>query len=286
MNFGIALPNYGPAPSRQSILDTTQAAEALGFHSVWLTDHLAIPQEYAARFGHLYEAISTLAYLAALTTRLRLGISVLILPQRNPLEIAKQLATIDVLSGGRVNLAVGVGWCAEEFFSLGYNFHNRGARIEEAIHVLRTAWSGEQVVSYRGKYYNFSNVFFSPAPIQPGGPPIWVGGDSKIALQRAVRLADGWHPHEMTPEAYRTALAGVEIALGRRNFPLCPRMHIAIDGDAARAGLSGSPEQIIAQLKEYHLAGVDTVVLVFDVPSQAARIQAVERFAREVMPAL
>lgn len=176
MKFGIVLPNYGPDATRLTILDTALAAERLGYDSVWVTDHLALPETDAERFGQIYETITTLSFLAGSTSRIRLGISALVLPQRNPVEIGKQLATLDVLSGGRLILAAGVGWSKGEFENLGYNFHNRGRRMDEALKVLRTLWRGNKVVSFKGKYYNFERAFFAPQPIQSGGPPLWVAG--------------------------------------------------------------------------------------------------------------
>src|SRR5574340_612516 len=177
MKFGVILPSFGSAANRSSLLATAHAAERLGYDSVWLTDHLALPQADAERFGHIYESIATLGFLAGGTSRIRLGISALVLPQRNPVEMAKQLATVAVLSGGRVILAAGIGWSQGEYQNLGYNFNNRGKRMDEALKVLRTLWRGSKVVSFKGKYYNFNQVAFEPQAIQAGGPPIWVGGD-------------------------------------------------------------------------------------------------------------
>jgi alkanesulfonate monooxygenase SsuD/methylene tetrahydromethanopterin reductase-like flavin-dependent oxidoreductase (luciferase family) len=160
MKFGVILPSFGPRSGRLAMVDTALAAERLGFESAWTTDHLALPDSEAGKFGHIFEAVSTLGYLAAVTNSIRLGVSALVLPQRNPLEVAKQLATLDVLSSGRIMLAAGVGWSAGEYANLGYNFHNRGKRMDEALQVLRTLWRGGQVISYQGKHYQFERVPF------------------------------------------------------------------------------------------------------------------------------
>ncbi len=221
MKFGLILPNYGPDATRYSILDSALAAEKLGFDSIWLTDHLALPKEDAGRFGHIYEALTSMAFLAASTRTIRLGISTLILPQRNPLEVAKALATLDVLSGGRINLTAGIGWSQGEYQNLGYDFQNRGKRMDEALQVLRTVWRGQSKVSYKGKYYNFENMVISPGPVQPGGPPLWVAGNSKFALKRAVMLSDGWHPNAGSPQLLHEMLTQVQTLIAEPSFYHC-----------------------------------------------------------------
>ena len=128
MKFGVILPTFGPGASRMGILDAAHAAEDLGYDSIWVTDHLALPKEDAERFGHIFEALTTLSYLAASTRRVRLGISTLVLPQRNPVEVAKEIATLDALSAGRVIFSAGIGWSRGEYTNLGYNFFDRARR--------------------------------------------------------------------------------------------------------------------------------------------------------------
>ena len=133
MKIGLILPNYGPEATRAGLLDSALAAEKLGFDSIWLTDHLALPKKDAGQYGHIFESTTSLAFLAAITSTIRLGISTLILPQRNPVEVAKSLATLDVLSGGRILLTAGIGWSQGEYRNLGYNFQNRAKRMNEAL---------------------------------------------------------------------------------------------------------------------------------------------------------
>ena len=285
MNFGVILPTFGIGADRASILETSRAAERLGFDSVWLTDHIALPATDAARFGHIYEAISTLAYLAGTTQRIGLGTSVLILPQRNPVEIAKQIATIDDLSNGRVMLAVGVGWSRGEYANLGYNFHNRGSRMNEALKVLRTLWSRATPISFHGAYYHFENAVVSPSPVQNGGPRVWVGGNSPAALRRAVSLGDGWHPNAHSPSALRTALKSVESELKDRDFEVCPRIHLDFNQvDLSEQVLHGTSQQVVRQIKAYQAAGMTGAVIDFDAESTPARLRAMEKFAGEVVP--
>lgn len=288
MKFGVVLPSYGPRAGRLAILDTALAAEQLGFESVWLTDHLALSQSEAGEFGSLFEAITTLAYLAGATGRIRLGISSLVLPQRNPLEVARQIATADLLSGGRVLLAAGIGWSKSEFRNLGSNFNDRAARMDEALKVLRTLWrGGSRPVSFQGKYYAFEDVVFEPNTVQLGGPPLWVGGNSVAALRRAVILADGWHADSLPAATLAERLAVVRPLLARRPFTVSMRIELARRREAARDnGLYGTAEMVTAQLQDLQAAGLEYAVITPLAASQAERERMLAGFAREVMPAL
>lgn len=287
MKFGIVLPNYGPGASRLSIVDTAHAAERLGYDSVWVTDHLALPREDAERFGKIFEAVSTLGFLAGCTSRIRLGISALVLPQRNPVEVAKELATLDALSGGRLILAAGIGWSQGEYDNLGYKFHNRGRRMDEALKVLRTLWRGNKLVSFQGKYYNFNEVAFEPPPVQAGGPPIWVAGDSPPALKRAIYYADGWHPHMRTPEELALAMEKARPLIGQRPFTISLRMRAAFTPQPdPEIQLSGMPEDMISLLTAFQSAGAQYAILHFAVETQAEREKAMQTFRQHVMPAL
>lgn len=287
MKFGIVLPNFGSGASRLSILDTAHAAERLGYDSVWVTDHLALPQADAERFGNIYETITTLSFLAGSTSHIRLGISSLVLPQRNPVEVAKELATLDVLSGGRLTLATGIGWSQGEYENLGYTFHNRGRHMDEALKVLRTLWRGNKVVSFQGEYYNFNELVFEPQPVQPGGPPIWVAGNSPQALKRAIYYADGWHPNMRTPEELAQALQSARGLLGTRPFTVSLRMRAAFTPQPnPDIPLSGTPEDVIPVLQAFQAAGAQYGVLYFPVETQAERERAMQTFSKQVMPAL
>lgn len=284
MKFGVILPSFGPQAGRLAMVDTVLAAEKLGFESAWVTDHIALPEADAERFGHIFESITTLGYLAAMTTRLKLGISALVLPQRNPVEVAKQLATLDVLSGGRIILAAGVGWSAGEYANLGVSFRNRGKRMEEALQVLRTLWRGGKIISYKGKHYRFERVVFSPGPLQSGGPVLWVAGDVPQALKRAVFLADGWHPNTRSPEKLAAEMQTVAPLLRNRPFTVSMRAHVKFGPQDEKLPLSGSPAQIIDRLREYEQVGMTYAVIEFDADSQAGRERAMQMFASQVMP--
>ena len=285
MKFGVILPNYGPNCTRLALIDSAIAAETLAFDSIWTTDHLALPEDEAANYTPIFEAITSLAYLAASTGRIKLGISALVLPQRDPLEVAKAIASLDVLSGGRTLLAVGIGWSQREYAHLGHEFKTRGARMDEAIQVLRTAWRGSRVISYQGKHYAFEKAVFAPGPVQAGGPPLWVAGNSPRALRRAVMLSDGWHPVGLPPAELESQLQSVRPLLANRPFSVAPRLTLSFEPNPAQpTTLSGSPPEVAAQLEAYRQAGATYAVIDFRGESQAARERAMRRFAAEVVP--
>lgn len=287
MKFGVILPNYGPVAGRLATVDTTLAAESLGFDSAWVTDHMAVPESDGPTYTPIFEAIATTAYLAACTGAIRLGISALILPQRNPYEVAKQLATIDVLSSGRVMLAVGIGWSKGEFENLGYEFSNRGKRADEAIMVLRTLWRGGRVISYQGQHYHFEKAQFSPAPLQSGGPLLWAAGNSPKALRRAALLTDGWHPVNLPAAEIEKMLLVVRPLLAGRPFDVAPRLGVSFgEAQPDGRGLSGTVDQVLEALRAYARAGVNYAVLQFAGETQADRMRAMRTFGREVLPQL
>lgn len=288
MKFGLILPNYGLQATRNAIINSTMAAESNGFDSVWLTDHLALPEADASTFGHIYESLTTLSYLAASTRTIRLGLSTLVLPQRNPIEVAKSLATLDNLSRGRLIVSAGIGWSKGEYQNLGYNFQNRGKRMNEAIKILRTCWSGQRIISFQGEYYHFDNMVFSPAPVQPGGPPLWIAGDSKIVLKRAIGLGNGWHPNGSTPLHLKESLQNVQSITQMQGFSIAVRLGILFGDNPIpdQSGIiSGNKEQIVNQIKDYQYAGIYYGILHFKVNSQSERERDIKRFMHEIAPA-
>jgi probable F420-dependent oxidoreductase len=205
MKFGVAFANIGSFVDPDEAIRLAQAAEAAGFESIWTVDHVVVPAGYQSKYpydpsGRLPSGEGTvfpdpliwLAYVAARTSTLRLGTGILIVPQRNPLVLAKELATLDQLSGGRMILGAGIGWLEEEFRALGVPFAGRGLRTEEAIGAMRALWSQEQA-SFDGKTASFTDCFLRPQP--PGGTiPVHIGGHSEAAARRAGRIGDGFLP--------------------------------------------------------------------------------------------
>lgn len=204
MKFGLAWAS-GVGGDPASALEICRRAEALGFESVWGGEHVVIPAKIESRYPYtkdgklragpekpILDPLIWLAYVAAAAPTLRLGTCILILPQRNPLVLAKELATLDVLSGGRVELGIGVGWMREEFDALGIKWERRGARNDEYVAAMRALWA-DPVAEFHGDFVDFDPVTCSPRPVN-GNIPILVGGDTPVAVKRAARLADGYFP--------------------------------------------------------------------------------------------
>src|SRR3989441_10154676 len=194
MKFGICVPNYGESSSAEALRTVALEAERAGCDSLWTTDHILMRRNSGTPYERIFDSITTLAYLAAITSRVKLGISSLITAMRNPVVVAKQLATIDNLSDGKIMLATSVGWNEKEFAHLGSNFHNRGKRLDASIRLIRALWKGETSFKSHVLGIEFSDAVFEPRPIQ-NHLTIWIGGTSKAAMKRAATLGDAWHPN-------------------------------------------------------------------------------------------
>ena len=196
---GVHLPQAGPAASGDSITEVAQCAEKLGFSDVWVSDHLVVPSE--AEYppsAYIYEPLAVMSWVAAKTTRIRIGTTVLVLPMRNPVVTAKSLASIDQLSGGRTILGTAAGWLKEEFSALGIPFNERGPRTDEALEIIQRLWDDDHITaSYPIHGSEFINMRSKPQPI--GDIPIWIGGHADVALRRACRVGDGWHGAFLSP---------------------------------------------------------------------------------------
>ncbi len=201
MRLGIHLPQYGRAATPEAIRRVAVRAEELGFADVWVSDHLVKPAAQDYPSSHLYDPLLTLAWAAAATSRVGVGTSVLVVPQYHPLQLANSLASLDALSGGRLTVAAGVGWSAAEFAALDQGFHDRGARMDEALDILRLVWA-EDPASFDGTHYRFTDIKVQPKPAHP--VPIWIGGGSRAAYDRAIARGDGFQaigtpPGELAP---------------------------------------------------------------------------------------
>jgi len=206
MKFGFHLPHFGPQADRDEIVAVAQKAEALGFDSIWVLDHLIMPEAHVGVFtANVYEPFTVLSFVAGCTEKIRLGTSVIIVPYRNPIEVAKIISTLDALSNGRVIFGAGVGWMEEEFDMLGVPFRERGARTDEYLQLMKELWTSESP-NFQGRFYQVSNAKFEPKPVQKPHPPIWIGGASQPAIRRAVALGDGWHPVGLSPEQLQAGL--------------------------------------------------------------------------------
>lgn len=204
MQVGVHLPQYGRVASAEAVTRAARHAEDLGFAGVWVSDHTVHPaaQDYPSPV--LYDPLVTLTWAAAVTTRIGLGTSVLVVPQHNPLELANSLASLDNLSGGRLTAGVGVGWSAAEFAALGYDFGNRGRRTDEALLVWRIVWRDDPA-SFAGEHVRFEDLRVLPKPAHH--IPVWVGGSGERAYRRAVELGDGFQFVGATPEQVAAPVA-------------------------------------------------------------------------------
>ncbi len=190
MHLGVILPNFGRDSTPDAIRRTAEAAEELGLDSVWATEHIIVGPEAVEPYGRVYDPLVVLAWIAAFTERIGVGTSIVLVPLHHPIRLAKEVATLQELSHGRVRLGVGVGWHEDEFRFMGYEFRGRGRRTDEALRLIRALWSGEQ--AFHGEHWSFENATFAPLP-EPR-PELWVGGRSERAIRRARELGDVWHP--------------------------------------------------------------------------------------------
>ena len=206
VEFPLATHRWGT----DTVLELARAIEVAGYDEIDLFEHVTVGHPIPGRSEtreaapELLEPLVTLGAISAVTHRIRLGTGILVLPQRQPALVAKQVATLDVLSNGRVRLGVGVGWQRSEYESLGVPFAERGRRIDEAITLMRRYWT-EPSVTFHGQFYRAEAMGMDPKPVQPGGPQIWLGGDSEAALHRVGRLGDGWMAMADSDEAVVTA---------------------------------------------------------------------------------
>jgi probable F420-dependent oxidoreductase len=239
MKYAIAIRNMGPQSTRATIRACARTAEQLGFDAVFVSDHLCIPPDETEGSGGRYlDVLATLAYLAGATDRVRLGVSVLVLPYRPAVLTAKQVATIQELSGERMILGVGVGWMKPEFQALGVDRRLRGRLSNETLRVLRHLFATTEPTAYRGDLVSFPAFVFEP---RPKCPPIWIGGNGDPAILRVLEFGDGWHP--MLPaEKLKPAVAALKeklAAKGRSEVEIVVRRGFRLDDiEAARAKIA------------------------------------------------
>lgn len=211
MKFGIIFANTGPFTQPEQALEFACAAEAAGFESLWTVEHVVVPKGYESQYPYdpsgkmpggesspIPDPLIWLSYLAAATSRIKLATGVMILPQRNPIVFAKEVATLDQMSAGRVQLGVGVGWLKEEFDAIGISFNDRGKRTDEYVAAMRALWT-QDAASFHGDFVNFDECISLPHPVQ-SSVPIHIGGHSDIAAKRAGRIGDGFFPAAPTHE--------------------------------------------------------------------------------------
>lgn len=300
MKFGVCLTHYGRKVERVELREAVGEIERLGFDSIWVTDHVVIPEGVREAQliyrEHMLEAFTVFSYLAAVSQRAQLGSSIIVLAYRNPLVMAKMLASIDVLSGGRVIFGAAAGYMEGEFNALGVPFEERGDVSDEYLRVIREVWTHDQT-SFNGRYFNFDKVYTSPRPVQQPGPPVWIGGRSKRAMRRAVELGDGWHPIGLTAQEMKEGRAYMAGLCERRHIARVPvmslRANLLIDrvsepvgpyaGRAGNTPFKGGPSLIRDRVAEFEEAGVEHIVLDMATLSYPSFLRTIETFAAEVM---
>jgi probable F420-dependent oxidoreductase len=291
MKIGITVPNNWGVENVHEVVALGQQAEELGFDSIWTMDHLLNIGFVRERLDNkpYYHPMGILSFLAAKTSRVTLGTSVMVLPYHNPIELAKYSATLDQLSGGRFILGVGAGGTREESDALGLDFHRRGAIANEMMRVMRELWTSD-MPAFSGADWSFDNLRFSPKPVQRP-LPMWVGGASPGAMKRAAILGDGWHPNGPLPENYRAAaeqIKAMAAAAGRDpdQIVLSVRANIRLNpaAGAPPSRFDGSSQDIVDAIGEYARVGVEHVLLAPDSGDVRRLRDKTEQIARDVIP--
>ncbi|MGH7872743.1 MAG: LLM class F420-dependent oxidoreductase [Candidatus Binatia bacterium] len=307
MDFGLHLPASSATVKADDLVRFAQRAEALDLYCLTIADHVIVPRDISVPYpytvdgkypgtGYHLETLATMGFLAGATKRIKFITSVMIAPYRNPIITAKMLASLDVLSNGRVIVGLGVGWMKEEFDNLkAPPYEERGKVTDEYIQAFRELWTSDHP-TFNGKYCKFSNIVFLPKPVQKPAIPIWIGGHSKQALRRAGQLGDGWHPIggvptiPLEPEDIKKDMATLaEYAHKAGRDPKTIR--VALKGslfdkekkiEGRRRRFMGSAEEIVSDIGAYRDAGIDTMI--FDVrrPSVDETLERMEWMAQEV----
>jgi probable F420-dependent oxidoreductase len=308
MKIGLRLASSGELAKPQNLAKFAERAEDLGFHALFMSDHIVIPPKIESDYPYneagfdepmeTLELITTLAYVAAITRKIELMTAVLVAPYRNPVLTAKMLANVDILSGGRLIVGLGVGWMEEEFRALNVPFEDRGRLVDEYVKVFRELWSSN-APHFSGDFVEFENITLLPKPSQRRGPPIWIGGESPPALRRAATLGDGWMPIGSNPrhtlrdpaelasslgdlgkEARKAGRSPSEITVAY----MVPRYALIEDGGSEDPGQSfvGDRAKILRSIKAFGDVGVSFLGFEILASSIDKAIDDIERFAEIV----
>ncbi len=299
MEFGIAIPIHRNVKPHANI-EIAKKAEEMGFNSIWTSDHVVVPNRYTDGFSEIfYDPFVLLASTATHTDKIKLGTSVIILPYRNPIVMAKMIATLDVLSNGRFIFGVGPGWMKEEFDVLGATFEERGRRTDEYIKIFKELCEKDEP-RFEGEYFRFSDIKFFPKPYQRPYPPIWIGGSSKRAIRRAVELGDGWQPIWFSPDEMEVEinyLKRVASEMGRNleQFVFSIRNRLRILSEGKKQGIEiggkqppfalfGTLEEITNHINKYKEIGVSHVTLDIISKNEEEMFDMMEKISNKIMP--
>ena len=316
MQFGLSAPFRGPLATARNIRLIAEKAEQLGYGYLTVSDHIVVPNAIASAYPYsetgefpwsaggdrdCMEQFTLLAWIAAVTSRIRLLTSVAVIPHRNPLFMAKSIATTDQLSGGRVTLGCGAGWMREEFEALGLPpFEARGRVTNEYLEAMKILWT-EDDPRYDGEFVEFADIGAEPQPLQKPHPPIWIGGESGPAIRRAVALGDAWYPFGSNPafrmdrlETYRERVALLHRtaeAAGRDPAGIGLAYNCAFHNEQEQSGLeggrqsfTGQPEQRADDIRAFAEVGLQVMMVNVTSNDLNAMLDRMEAFAREVMP--
>jgi probable F420-dependent oxidoreductase len=300
MKLGVCLPHYGRPIEVPRLLEVARRADECSLDSVWVTDHVVVPDQAGVIYrDHMLDPLAILPWLAGVTSRVTLGTSVVILPYRSPIPVAKLLASVDVLSGGRLVVGAAIGWLEGEFEALGVPFKERVSRSEEALELFRALWTDPhpEIVTRR---HHLHDVTFSPMPLQKPRPPLYVGGNSEAALRRVARLGDGWHATATTREAFGQGVETVRRLwkeAGREGEPaLSLRIPILVDGvhrpavDMAlirgRHVIAGPVARILDELRGYQALGCEHIALEVSYSTYPAIHETIDIIAERLRPAV
>ena len=261
MKIGISVSNYGKFPSREFLKNAAIESERQEMDSIWTSDHIIVPKDHAP-WTRVFETITTLSFFSSITENIMLGISIILLPLRNPLILAKQIATLDALSKGRTIIGIGIGWDDKEFNMVGKNFTSRTKTVKDQVEQMRKFWSGG---------YAKEGFISEPLPTTRNGPQIIIGGQSQEALKRVADIGDGWHPVGITPTEYEEGKQKIikmknkedyiwSLRLGFAGNKMIDSKYVGTDGKK-RIRLVGNINQIINQVEKYQKIGVDHLIL-------------------------
>lgn len=298
MKLGICVPHYGRPIEVGRMLEVVRRAEERGLDSVWVTDHVIVPRDLPIIYrDHMLDPLAVLPWMAGITQRISLGTSVLILPYRSPIPAAKLLASVDVLSGGRLIFAAAVGWMEGEFAALGVPIKERASRTDEALELIRVLWT-QEYPEIQTRRHRLAGVKASPMPLQKPRPPILIGGSSEGAFRRVARLGDGWHASSTDLETFRQ---GQEAVLrswkeaGREGTPIWTlRVPLFIEGIhraavdmtllRGRYAIQGSVTRVVETLRGFQALGCGHVALEVSYATFPAVLETIDVLAREVRP--
>ncbi len=315
MDYGFSIPTRGPLATQESLLALATRGEELGFSYLAIPDHIVIPRQIGSPYpyntarkmvgaadGDCLEQLVLMSYLAAATTKIRLLTSIMVVPHRSPVFTAKALASIDVLSQGRVTVGCGVGWMEEEFKAIGAPpFAERGKVTDEYLRIFKTLWT-EDDPRFEGNYARFRDVSFLPKPVQKPHPPLWIGGESPAALRRVVALGDAWYPIGSNPEfpldtveRYTQAVSRLRDEAGRANrdpasIELSYWANWYKEGrsntldNGQRQVFTGSDAEVAKDIGAFRSLGVRHLLFNFVRATLSESLAAMDRFARQVLP--